>query len=244
MERKVMKYKKIDSTNREVERIIKKWVLWDSLFLVADYQYYGRGQGTNKWESKDGKNLLMSWGVVPAFLSVTDQFQLSKAVSLAILDMLMSHSLQCKIKWPNDIVCNSRKIGGILIENSIIGGRIKHSIIGIGLNVNQELFSDFPFKATSMFLELGTESEITSISEQLMDLLENRFFQLKQGGADLINNGYVQNLYKIDEESTFSDGKIEFAGRIRGVSDVGELLIEMTDGSVETFGFHQIKMLH
>lgn len=97
----------------------------------------------------------MSWIVYPAFLSVQDQFQLSKAVSLAITDFLSLFSIEAEIKWPNDILCSGSKICGILIENSIMGDELRHSIVGIGLNVRQEVFPEFPWKATSMYLEMA-----------------------------------------------------------------------------------------
>lgn len=117
----------------------------DNLAVVtADFQKAGRGQRGNGWESAPGENLLMSMFISPDDLSARNQFLISKMVSVsvaAVLERLLPGDALVRIKWPNDIYVNERKVCGILIEN-ILGqnGRIQHSIIGIGLNVNQAVF--------------------------------------------------------------------------------------------------------
>jgi BirA family biotin operon repressor/biotin-[acetyl-CoA-carboxylase] ligase len=155
MKHNLLTYREVDSTNAEAARLLREEPLPGGTVIRADYQSGGRGQGKNSWVSDRGKNLLMSWIVYPAFLSVQDQFQLSKAVSLGITDFLAAHSMEASVKWPNDILCNGSKICGILIENAVMGGRLRHSIAGIGLNVHQETFPLFQWRATSMALEMS-----------------------------------------------------------------------------------------
>ena len=113
--------------------------------IWADYQTAGRGCGTNTWESERGKNLLFSMLIHPENLPANKQFQISMAISLAIVDALGQLVGDLSIKWPNDIYWRNGKIGGILIENTLKGNLIKESIIGVGLNVNQrEFHSDAP----------------------------------------------------------------------------------------------------
>ncbi len=242
MERNMIAYAVVDSTNSEASRLISRGKIRGSCYIVADYQNHGRGQGEHVWVSEAGKNLLLSWCVFPAFLSVNDQFQLSKAVCLAVSDLLNQYQVSCNIKWPNDILTGLGKIGGILIEHSLMGSKIRHSIIGIGLNINQAIFPEFPFKASSMILELGREIDLEEFRNRLADYLEGRFSQLRRGEMDQINSEYLSRLYRLNAESVFSDGVVKFRGRIIGVSDLGELQVETNDG-VSTFGFHQIMML-
>ena len=122
--------------------------------VSVDYQYAGKGQGDHQWHSRPGENLLMSLLLFPAFLSASDQFYLSRVASLALIDTLKTLKLAPLIKWPNDILVNRRKLAGILIENGITGNKLSHSIIGIGMNLNQTEFPDFPLKATSVALEI------------------------------------------------------------------------------------------
>jgi BirA family biotin operon repressor/biotin-[acetyl-CoA-carboxylase] ligase len=213
------------------------------MVIMTDYQTGGRGQGKNVWVSDPGKNILMSWIVYPAFLSVQDQFQLSKAVSLAITDFLGAHSLEAEIKWPNDILCSGAKICGILIENSIMGRQIRHSIAGIGLNVRQESFPEFPWQATSMFLEAGTDVAPGRLVESLAGFLDLRYDQLAGGGAEVINRAYLQRLYRLDVPSIFTDGRSQFTGVVRGVDDSGRLLVEAGAG-IRSYGFHEIRMIY
>ena len=114
--------------------------------VYADCQTAGRGQRGNSWESADFKNITMSMLLRPANVKPSCQFWLSEAVALAVvhtLDRYIDNGVS--IKWPNDIYWNDRKICGILVEHSLSGGKIDHTIAGIGLNINQEKFlSDAP----------------------------------------------------------------------------------------------------
>lgn len=241
MEENLIAYKEIDSTNSEAGRIIASGSVVGEFFVTTDFQHHGRGQSGNRWVSDPGMNLLMSWVVFPAFLSVNRQFQLSKAVSLAISDLLESHSIPSRIKWPNDILCNSGKVGGILIENSWQGNVIRHSIIGIGLNINQKEFPSFPFKATGMVTERDGSYDPAGIMEELIGCLKGRYGQLQWGDMGLVDSDYHGRLFRIDEKALFSDGATEFTGRIRGVSETGELIVERGH-TLHTYGFHEVKM--
>lgn len=243
MKHKPLTYREIDSTNAEAARLLRSGDLPGGMVILSDYQSGGRGQGKNVWVSDPEKNILMSWIVYPAFLSVQDQFQLSKAVSLAITDFLGAHSLEAVIKWPNDILCSGAKICGILIENSVMGGQIRHSIVGIGLNVRQERFPEFPWRATSMFLEAGTKVAPGLLAESLAGFLDLRYDQLAGGGADEINSAYLQRLYRLDAPSEFTDGRSRFTGVVRGVDASGRLQVEAGTG-IRSYGFHEIRMIH
>jgi BirA family biotin operon repressor/biotin-[acetyl-CoA-carboxylase] ligase len=241
MEENLYAYKEIDSTNSEAGRLIAGQSVAGEFFVKADFQHHGRGRSGNRWVSDPGKNLLMSWVVFPVFLSVNQQFQLSKAVSLAISDLLENHSISSRIKWPNDILCNSGKVGGILIENSWQGNMIRHSIVGIGLNINQKEFPPFPYRAASMVTVRDGNYEVEEVMRGLSVCLERRYAQLQRGDMGLVDSDYLGRLFRIDEKAHFSDGATEFTGIIRGVSEAGELILER-DKTLYTFGFHEVQM--
>jgi BirA family biotin operon repressor/biotin-[acetyl-CoA-carboxylase] ligase len=243
MNRHPIVYRETDSTNAEASRLLKTGNVPEGLVIRSDYQSSGRGQGKHSWVSDRGKNLLMSWIVYPAFLSVSEQFQLSKAVSLAITDFLSRHALDVKIKWPNDILCNGEKICGILIENSLVGIQLRHSIVGIGLNVHQEVFPDFPWKATSMQLQIGVSYALGDLADGLTDCLEARYEQLAEQGSGEINRSYLERLYRIDEPSLFKGGNTQFTGVIRGVDDTGQVQVERRQ-SIRSYGFHEVTMIY
>ena len=146
--------------------------------VYADCQTAGRGQRGNSWESADFKNITMSMLLRPANVKPSCQFWLSEAVALAVvhtLDRYIDNGVS--IKWPNDIYWNDRKICGILVEHSLSGGKIDHTIAGIGLNINQEKFlSDAP-NPVSLRQIIGCDTPLPDVlhhlSEELLRLADS-----------------------------------------------------------------------
>ncbi len=233
----------VNSTNSYLKGLIKHDKVSGDTVVVADYQDGGKGQGENIWESRRKENLLFSWLVFPAFLAVSDQFVLSKAVSLGIVAALREFGLNSQIKWPNDIICNDKKLGGILIENSIQGDILKNSVVGIGINVNQLSFPSFSFSATSMSEQSGKIFDIQVIMERVMHHLKIMYNQLQEGDLKQINHLYLEKLYRKDSLSIFEAGLERFEGKILNVNEFGELEIEVS-GRIRTFGFHSLKMIN
>ena len=127
-----------DSTNSELRRRIAGL---DNLSIVAAReQTAGRGQGTHTWFSSPGRNLTFSilyrFGDAYA-LAASDAILITQVTTLAIRDYLLGHGVRARIKWPNDIWVEDRKICGILIENTLESGMVRESIVGIGLNLNE-----------------------------------------------------------------------------------------------------------
>lgn len=237
----ILNYKEIQSTNREAERLIFDGSIVENAFLVTEYQSDGKGRMRNKWYSEPGKNLLMSWIVFHEVLSVSSQFLLSKAVSLAIIDVLDEYTIRCSIKWPNDIVCHSKKLGGILIENNIMGSRIRHSIAGIGLNVNQLEFPAFPYEASSMKGITGKTYSVKLVRDQLIAALDKRLSQIHPEDSSRIDEDYLKHLYRMNAKAEFICEGHEFEGILRGVDELGQILVESAEG-IKSYGFHEIKM--
>ena len=160
-----------DSTNEEAGRRISD--LDNLSVLSAVRQTEGRGQRGNSWSSNDGENLTFSIvlkygngeGFIPE-IRAADQFAISEAAALAVVDLLASYDIEAKIKWPNDIYVGNRKICGILIENAIRGSYIANSIIGIGLNVNQQTFDPSLPNPTSMLL-CSTDSVLQRLTAHI-----------------------------------------------------------------------------
>ena len=127
-----------DSTNSELRRRISAL---DNLSIVATRaQTAGRGQGTHTWFASPGKNLTFS--ILYRFgeacpLAASDAILITQVTTLALHDYLLVHGVQARIKWPNDIWVDARKICGILIENTLETGMVRDSIVGIGLNLNE-----------------------------------------------------------------------------------------------------------
>ena len=198
------------------------------------------GQRDNSWQSEKGKNLILSILIEPDIL-VEKQFDLSKIVSVSLIDCLCFFGLKSSIKWPNDILVEKKKIAGTLIQNIISkSGMITHSVIGIGLNVNQHIFNDYLPKATSLSIELKKNFVLKEIKLNLLKSLKNNIEMYREGkNLDL---KYMHALYMKDKVSVFESNSIRFNGIIRGVEDNGKLIVE-TRESVKKFVINEIKML-
>ena len=207
--------------------------------IITDEQTEGRGQRGNVWESQKGKNLTFSFGVFDLELPVLEQFRLHFIVSLALVKTINDNTLvTAKIKWPNDIYIGDKKIGGILIENTIRKNEIYSSVIGIGFNVNQTEFKTST--ATSLALETNQEN---SQEEFLVSFLENfEHFLFRKEDKKSLENLYLANMYKLNELSFFEDEGGVFEGEIMGIDTFGLLEIKKNTGLV-TYGFKEVKYL-
>jgi len=197
---------------------------------MAESQYAGRGQQNNRWHSDPGKNLTFSLLLKPSFLPVTQQFDLTRVVSLSIikaLEPLLGNNL--KIKWPNDLYYNDKKLGGILIENILQGSQIKNSVIGVGLNINQEVFPlDVP-KAVSVKQILHRDYDLKFILSEICKNVEATYLSLKSNRFEDIRNAYMARLYWLNEDKMFKAKGLVFNGKIIDVKENGFLIV--TNGS-------------
>ena len=146
----IIKLSAIDSTNDYLKQLSREKKLDNFTIVVANEQTKGRGQMGSKWVSEVGKNLTFSVLVKNVMIPNEKLFDWNIVVALAVLEVLERHEIQkVSIKWPNDIMADSKKVGGILIENVLKSGESFDSVVGIGLNLNQTNFEDLP-KATSL----------------------------------------------------------------------------------------------
>ena len=161
-----------DSTNSELRRRISGL---DNLSIVATReQTAGRGQGTHTWFSTPGRNLTFSilyrFGGACA-LAASDAILITQVTTLAIRDYLLGHGVRARIKWPNDIWVEDRKICGILIENTLEGGMVRESIVGIGLNLNETGWPpELPNPVSLRELtgqEYAPEAELTALEKEI-----------------------------------------------------------------------------
>ena len=222
------------------EWLVENKVVEGTVILTHD-QYAGKGQATNKWESAPHKNLTFSIILLPKFLLARKQFLLNQVVSLSVFDTLKEYIGEgVAIKWPNDIYVFDKKITGILIQNSLRGSTLQSSIIGIGLNVNQKQFiSDAP-NPTSMALEIGETIDLHRVLSKFCQHLESNYLQLKAGQTAQIQRRYLDSLFRFGKTCPYRrlDGTI-FKGEIKGVTDIGKLMIRTNNG-IEEFAFKEV----
>jgi BirA family transcriptional regulator, biotin operon repressor / biotin---[acetyl-CoA-carboxylase] ligase len=211
--------------------------------LIAKDQIAGRGQRGTSWVSNHGENLTMSVVYSNPQIEILNQFLLSAGVALAVWEALNELKINnLKLKWPNDIMSAKYKIGGILIENILSNGRISATIIGLGLNVNQQEFQDLP-QAASLFMIKGRTYDLDDVAERITSSIERKIDQI---GAikERILKDYERHLFRKNKVSTFRlpNGDL-LTGIIRGVSPTGLLKVEVEDEALRLFDLKQIKLL-
>ena len=239
----IIKLDATESTNTYLKELSANKEVEDFTIITTENQTSGRGQLNSKWESERGKNLAISILKNKINIPVDRLFLMNVCVSLSILESLNRLNIpNLKVKWPNDILSGNFKIGGILIENIISGSKIKRSIIGFGLNVNQSEFKNAP-NASSLKKIMGHDFNLDSV---FYAIIENLHQQLNRPILTFDNELYKQyhsQLFKIGVKSTFiiqKDKLIE--GVIEGVSKNGKLNVKLENGSLQEFGLKEIQL--
>jgi len=229
--------KQVDSTNNFLKNSLSNSKpLPEGTVIMAESQTAGRGQQQNRWHSEDGKNLTFSLLLKPVFLPVTQQFDLTRAISLGIINALTPLlGDKLKIKWPNDIYYNDYKLGGILIENIIQGSQIKNSVIGIGLNINQDSFPLEVPNAMSLKQILHRDYDLKFLLSEICKNIEAAYLNLKSGRFELVRKAYLDRLYWLNEDKMFKANGVTFAGSIKNVKPDGILVVH---NGTEDAGFN------
>ncbi|UYZ63068.1 biotin--[acetyl-CoA-carboxylase] ligase [Hymenobacter weizhouensis] len=231
------------STNTEAQALVVQNRATDGCCVITDKQTAGRGQRGNQWEAAPGENLTLSVVWRPTFLPAADQFQLSQAVALAVHDwarQLLGPDPALRVKWPNDILWGAQKLAGILLENTLAGPKIQHSVVGIGININQRVFG-VP-TATSLACLTGRAYALAPLAARLLECLERRYLQLRGGGVGALRAEYLRVLYRYQEEHPFEvDGRREL-GQIVGVDEAGRLALALRTG-LRYFDLKEIRYL-
>lgn len=189
------------STNSELRMRLGEL---DNLSVIAAVeQTAGRGQGSHTWYSSPRTNLTFS--ILYRFpedgqglLKVADMLLVTQITTLGIRDYLLSKGITAGIKWPNDIWVGDRKICGILIENILDGDRIEASIVGIGLDVNEETWPEELPNPVSMKQLTGVHYELVSELEELCESISKRYFQsMDKEGRKSLEKEFGEHMFRL-----------------------------------------------
>ena len=236
-----------DSTNRYLTLLCDRELVSEYTTVRADYQTAGKGQRGNTWESEKGKNLLFSLVLYPTFLEAHRQFLLSQLTSLAVKETLELWTDDIRIKWPNDIYWKEKKICGMLIENELSAEGIARSIIGIGLNVNQEIFhSDAPNPVSLR--------QITGLEKNPMEVLTyiltytRRFYEGLRNDKDgtiasLIARQYDLSLFRREGWHPYEDASGRFMARLLRVEEDGRYILQDEAGNERGYLFKEVQYI-
>ncbi|MFD1630430.1 biotin--[acetyl-CoA-carboxylase] ligase [Pseudopedobacter beijingensis] len=239
--RSIQKLIEVDSTNNFLKLLLSNYEPpLNGTVIMAENQTAGRGQYGKQWFSAPGQNLTASFYLHTSFVPLKNQFLLNMVSSLAVVDCLTHFLVEdCKVKWPNDVYSGNKKLCGILIENRIQGNHLKDSIIGIGINVNQQQFADTT-AASSIYVITGQQQNLDKVLEQLCICLERRYFQLQEG--EDIEKEYLSKMFRFGEEAVFECAEGRFNGEITGIDEVGRLAIK-TNGEIRFFDIKEVSFI-
>lgn len=227
------------STNDIAAELVRNKLFSEGVVVITDEQTAGRGQRGTQWVTSKGENFTLSLVLTPTFLAIHEQFLLSQAVALGVAKYFSLYTDKVLLKWPNDLYINNFKVGGILIESSIQGARITHSVVGIGLNINQTQFS--APRATSLALAVGGKFTLTRELPTLLQMIEATYLRLRNGHHEPIRKEYLANLLGYQQKRRFRAADRVFEGAIRDVTPAGQLRILDTDGTMQEFGMKEVE---
>ena len=226
----------VSSTNDWAKKAYAAGNLLPNTVIVAETQTAGRGQLRTLWHDEPGKNLLATILIEPKNLKVVDFFALNEAVTLALVQVLERY-ISVKIKWPNDIICGTQKLAGVLIETAISGDKIKLAYLGIGLNVNQQIFPK-ELHATSLAQETHEHFDIANL---LFDLLSELHRQLGVSNLENLHANYLQHVYGLGQKLYFKRNGVRFRAKVETILPNGTLILRLEgSGKLVPYQFKEV----
>ncbi len=241
----VIQLTSVKSTNNYAIKLLAKSKPSNGTVVFTNNQTAGRGQYGTTWESDSQQNITLSVIVYPTFLPVNQQFNLNICVAIGIVDFLkakLPHS-QVSVKWPNDIYLDNKKLGGVLIQNTLRSSVIRSSVIGIGLNINQTEFNPLLPNPVSLSAATGETYNIEELVPELLKAIEIRYLQLQNGNTDQLITDYLDCLYLKAIPSVFKrQNESSFNGTIQTINEIGQLVVLNNDtNQQEVFSLKEIR---
>ena len=240
----IIKLNAINSTNDYLKTLSSGQYVENFTIVTAEHQTQGRGQMGASWDTEPGKNLTFSVLIKDLLLGINEIFNLNAAVAVSIAEALEINNVPgISIKWPNDILAGNKKIGGILIENSIKNNGEIFSVVGIGLNINQADFKSLP-KASSLAAVTGRDFDKMAVLEQITVNIRRNIASLLNKNTDAIWDKYHKQLFKKGIPMPFEKDGGKFMGIIQGVTKSGNLELLLEDDSITEYKIKEIQMLY
>lgn len=211
--------------------------------VQAEYQSAGRGQGVNVWESERGKNLTFSIKCRPKQLPAARQYVMLEAGALAVCDVLAEYAGGMTIKWPNDIYCGDFKISGTLSECSVTSAGIRHCILGMGININQDRFVGNAPNPISLLNVRGCETDREKVLLEVLERFDHYLSMVDAGRYDAIDESYKSMLYRRTGFHLYEDGEGVFEAEYADILTNGHLVLRRRDGMLSEYAFKEVKFL-
>ena len=241
---KVIKFDAIDSTNKYLKKLYLKKSIQDKLLIVTNNQFNGKGQKNNKWLSEPFKNLTFSFYKILEDRKIQNPFIINCIISLTIFKALEQFGVtNLRVKWPNDILSDSKKISGILIENFYRKSFLYSSIVGIGININQTNFGSLD-NVSSVLLSTGKSNNINDFFSFLKTLIKNDIQKKTYLPPEKVLSDYESKLYKKNIDSKFKIGDEIVSGSIVGICKTGKLIVTTSKYGEKKYNYKEIILIN
>lgn len=226
-----------ESTNNYAMAKVHAGMAKHGMAWFAKEQTRGKGQQGKNWESRAGQNIAISIAFQPGKVFSQKHFLFNAAIALASFNFFKSYAgSEVFIKWPNDIYWRDRKAGGILIENKLMGNNWNWSVVGIGLNINQDSFSKRLINPVSLAQITGRNFDPVELAKKLHQNIMDSINSINENNLELILQHYNDNLYLKGKSARLKKGNIVFDTIIKSVNEYGQLLTEDAVDRVFNFG--------
>jgi len=224
--REIIYLDEVDSTNLEATRLYKKGSLRDGLVILAKRQSAGRGRMERSWFS-DG---CLTMTAVFEFKNECENISaVTLTVGVAIVSALSNLTgKRFLLKYPNDIMYEGKKLGGILCEIKI--GESHFVIVGIGLNVFQKDFPDEIISTAVSLKQIGVEQSVASVSSTILNSLETEITLFKEKGFSAIKEKWLKNNCTIGRDVVVESHSGKTEGIAVGIDDDGSLIMDTVNG--------------
>ncbi|MBO5951484.1 MAG: biotin--[acetyl-CoA-carboxylase] ligase [Bacteroidaceae bacterium] len=239
----------VHSTNSFLRELNGGDASFDMELATTEFQTAGRGQKGNSWESEKSKNLLFSILLHPVYVQPSKQFCISEAIALAVVKSLkeiVADELVAKdfsVKWPNDIYWKNKKIAGILIENELFGSTIRDCIVGVGININQQIFlSDAP-NPVSLYNILGVNTNVEEVLDAIIKQFVANVSMIENGQTALLHNEYMDSLFRRKGIYPYRDADSEFMATIKDVREDGRLILIDSNDKERIYEFKEVAIV-
>ncbi len=203
--------------------------------VAAREQVSGKGRLGRQWTAKRDDSVMFSFLLRPK-IAPSEVSAITPLAGLAVCKALREFSgIDCKIKWPNDIIIGRKKLAGILTEMSAEFDAVEYIVSGIGINVDQAVFPEsIAFKATSLLLETGRHYDKNKLLACVLKHIEDEFISNNLELSYTALSEYSELCATIGRNVTFIRGSRRISGMAVSVSDKGELKIMLSDGTICT----------
>ena len=240
--REIIHFQEIDSTNNHAKKIANDGCPHGTI-VVSEKQTLGRGRVGREWKSYNSEGLWFTIVLRPDLEPENVQI-VTLAASVAVVEgILDTQGIVCGIKWPNDIILDNCKLGGILTELSAEPGHVNYVILGIGININQDssTFDDeIKNRATSLKIHRGKPASRVRVLESILTRFEDIYSIMLQGKTQEIINRWNSYSVTIGKEVKIIFKDIEYIGLAQSIASDGKLVVKCNDGVVREISAGEI----